>query len=288
MNMCGAPQPRSLENIRDAEFSRSSFRECDSVTILPTSLAEAICTEFGVDPEKWNAPTASVQSVSDRTTTLGTEFERETGSTRVGFPLLVHRRCAEPMFSISNAVAYSNLMVHATPSRVSAIRNALGTSRCIDVPGGRTEDTWSDAEGDIVIKLLQQLAEADVDKPDFYIVSPFVIVAQRLRGRIQASGLLRRWTDDPWKWSRERVGMVHTVQGREADSVILVLGAPTRPARRPIVGRSESESAQRRGHTSEGSLYVVGSRALWQNVGYFRHLALRMPFETGKAEFDTA
>jgi hypothetical protein len=57
--------------------------QIEPVTSLPSTLSEAICTEFGVDPEKWNAPTASVQSVSDATTTLGTEFEREIGSTLV-------------------------------------------------------------------------------------------------------------------------------------------------------------------------------------------------------------
>lgn len=261
--------------------------QIEPVTSLPTSLAEAICTEFGVDPEKWNAPTASVQSVSDSTAIFGTEFEREIGSTRVGFPLLVHRRCAEPMFSISNAVAYSNLMVHATQSRVSAIRNALGPSRWIDVSGGRTEDKWCEAEGDVVIKLLRQLAEAQVDKPDLYIVSPFVIVAQRLRERIQASGLVRRWTDDPWKWTRDRVGTVHTVQGREADSVILVLGAslPGQHGARSWAGAKPNLLNVAATRAME-NLYVVGSRALWQDVGYFRHLALRMPFETAKDELD--
>ena len=33
------------------------------------------------------------------------------GEATVGVPLLVHRRCADPMFSISNSVAYNDLMV---------------------------------------------------------------------------------------------------------------------------------------------------------------------------------
>jgi hypothetical protein len=248
--------------------------QIEPVTSLPTSLAEAICKEFGVDPDKWNAPVASVQSVSDATATLGTEFEREIGSIRVGFPLLVHRRCAQPMFSLSNAVAYSNLMVYATPSRTSAIRNAIGASRWIDVRGGQTEDKWCEAEGEVVIELLRSLEDAKVDNLDLYVVSPFVIVSHRLRQRIESSGVLKRWTDNPWKWTRERVGTVHTVQGREADSVILVLGAalPGQHGARAWAGGVPNLLNVAATRAKE-NLYVVGSRSLWQEAGYFRQLA---------------
>ena len=51
--------------------------------------------------------------------------------------------------------------------------------------------------------------------PDLYIVTPFVVVADRLRKLVEESALLV-WTDDPRRWTFERIGTVHTVQGREA------------------------------------------------------------------------
>ncbi|WP_284247186.1 DEAD/DEAH box helicase, partial [Methylobacterium haplocladii] len=217
------------------------------VTTLPTELAETICREFGVDPERWNAPAVSVQAVADATTTLGAEFAQAVGTVRVGFPLLVHRRCAEPMFSLSNGVAYSNLMVHATPRRASAIREVLGPSHWVDVPGGRTEDKWCEQEGEAVVALLRRLAEVGVSEPDLFVVTPFVIVAQKLRERIRASGVLQGWTADPYRWTMDRIGTVHTVQGREADSVIFVLGAPL-PAQQGCqgLGRWLAQHPQRR------------------------------------------
>ncbi len=252
--------------------------QIEPVTSLPTELAETICADFGIDPERWNAPKASVQAVADASTTFGAEFRHTIGSIRVGFPLLVHRRCAEPMFSLSNDVAYQGLMVHATPSRSSAIRDVLGKSHWVDVSNGRTEDKWSEAEGTAVVDMLRHLSVAGVPNLDLYVISPFLIVAQRLRDSVKASGVLSRWTDDPYGWTRDRIGTVHTVQGREADSVILVLGAPL-PAQRGARGWAGGPpnilnvAATR----AQENLYVVGSRSAWADAGVFGRLARAWP-----------
>lgn len=247
--------------------------QVEPVTSLPTQLAETICEEFGVDPDKWNAPVASVQTVADATSALGTTFSRGGDEIRVGVPLLVHRRCADPMFSLSNSIAYDGLMVKATPQRESAIRDVLGPSHWIDVRPGKTEDKWSEAEGQAVVELLRRLGDAGVPDLNLYIVSPFRIVAQRLRDRLGASGVLKQWTDKPWEWTRDRVGTVHTVQGREADSVIFVLGAPL-PAQAGARGWAGSSvnllnvAATR----AQENLYVVGARSVWSNAGHFGSL----------------
>ena len=252
--------------------------QIEPVTSLPTELAETICADFGIDPEKWNAPKASVQAVADASATYVAEFRQTVGSVRVGFPLLVHRRCAEPMFGLSNDVAYQGLMVHATPGRTSAIRDVLGKSHWVDVAGGRTEDKWSDAEGAAVVDMLRRLSAAGVPDLDLYVISPFLIVARRLRERVTASGVLSRWTTDPYRWTKDRIGTVHTVQGREADSVILVLGAPM-PAQRGARGWAGgmpnilNVAATR----AQENLYVLGSRSAWTDAGVFGRLAERWP-----------
>ncbi|MGN8114321.1 DEAD/DEAH box helicase [Labrys sp. 22185] len=248
-------------------------RQVEPVTSLPTQLAETICEEFSVNPDKWNAPEASVQTVVDATSSRGTKFGSNDNQINVGLPLLVHRRCADPMFSISNEIAYDGLMVKATPDRGSMIRDVLGPSHWIDIKPTRTEDKWSEAEGQAIVDLLRRLGEAGVPELDIYIISPFRIVAQRLRERIGASGVLKPWTDKAWEWTRDRVGTVHTVQGREADSVIFVLGAPL-PAQngaRHWAGSSVNllNVAVTR---AQENLYVVGARSAWTNAGCFRTL----------------
>lgn len=251
--------------------------QVEPVTSLPTQLAETICEEFNVNPDKWNGPEASVQTVADATSSRGTKFPRNGQDIKVGLPLLVHRRCADPMFKISNGIAYGGLMVKATPERESAIRGVLGLSHWIDVSPTRTEDKWSEAEGQAVIDLLRHLGEAGVPNLDIYVISPFRIVAQKLRERIGASGVLKPWTDKPWEWTRDRVGTVHTVQGREADTVIFVLGAalPSQNGARQWAGSSVNLLNVAVTRAKE-NLYVVGSRAAWAEAGHFRTLASKV------------
>lgn len=252
--------------------------QVEPVTSLPTQLAEAICDDFNVDPDRWNAPKASVQTVADATSSLGGVFKRDDGEIRVGVPLLVHRRCAEPMFSLSNVIAYDRQMVNATPTRQSKIRDVLGPSRWIDVQAGTTDDKWSEAEGQVVRGLLKRLETGEIDNLDLYIITPFRIVAQRLRERLSVPGVLNRWTDNPREWTRDRIGTVHTVQGREADSVIFVLGAalPAQGGARGWAGGAVNllNVAVTR---AQENLYVVGSHSAWQNAGVFGHLANQMP-----------
>jgi hypothetical protein len=198
--------------------------QIEPIVPLPESLTQAICRHFAVDADRFNAPGASVQTLADSATPYVAEFHGKMGSRTVGVPLLVHRRCAEPMFGISNAIAYDRLMVHATPSRSSKIGEVLGPSAWLDVRGSAVEK-WCPEEGVTVLNLLRKLAESQIE-PDLYVITPFVVVAQNLRKLVSESGFATQWLVDPRAWTQQHIGTVHTVQGREAEAVIFVLGAP--------------------------------------------------------------
>lgn len=77
--------------------------------------------------------------------------------------------------------------------------------------------------------------------------------------------------------SKQWVGTVHTMQGKEADVVVLVLG--TNPdqisarrwaAARPNLLNVAVSRARRR-------LYVVGNRKSWESLNYFSTLAASLP-----------
>ncbi len=249
--------------------------QIEPIVGLPDRLTHAICQHFHVDPNRWNAPAASAQTVADTATAYMASFEGRFGSREVGVPLLVHRRCSEPMFGISNAVAYEQLMVQAKGPRASKIGDVLGPSYWFDVRSGGS-DKWCPEEGKVVLDLLGRLAAANVE-PDLYIVSPFALVAQNLRAIIRESTFLSPWIEDLPRWTAEHVGTVHTVQGREAEAVLFVLGAPTneQAGARNWAGGSPNLLNVAVTRAKE-RLYVVGNRSLWREAGVFRSLDQRM------------
>jgi len=179
------------------------------------------------------------------------------------------------MFGISNAIAYENLMVQAKAKKESSIADILGPSNWMHVEGSG-QDKWCPQEGEAVLDLLRRLKASNVE-PDLYIVTPFVIVQDRLRELVRSSGVLNDWIDNTGRWPFERIGTVHTVQGREAEAVILVLGAPLAQqtgARNWAGGRPNllNVAVSR----AQEALYVVGNKALWERAGTFSELALRL------------
>ncbi len=245
--------------------------QIEPVVVLPDQFTEAMCAHFGVDPLIYNAPAASVQTLADNATAYFGAFESRNGTREVGVPLLVHRRCSEPMFSISNSIAYDNLMVQAKGEKPSKIRDTLGESQWFHVQG-RGTDKWCSDEGDKVVDLLRRIKSAGC-AADLYIVTPFVVVQDRLRALVRSCGVLVGWVENPDGWARDRIGTVHTVQGRESEAVIFVLGAPNpeqRGARGWAGGRPNllNVAATR----AKEALYVVGNRELWKSAGLFQAL----------------
>jgi hypothetical protein len=234
------------------------------VVVLPEVLTTTICRHFGVDPDRFNAPSASVQTLADAATPYVAEFEGRSGCRTVGVPLLVHRRCAEPMFGISNSIAYQRLMVNAKVRGPSRIREVLGPSAWLNVQGN-ADGKWCPEEGALTVELLRRLSKAGVN-PDLYIVTPFVMVAENLRRVVRESRVLEGWTNrSPWQWTSERIGTVHTVQGREAEAVVLVLGAPALEQEGARGWAGQRVNLLNVAVTpAKEQLYVIGNRSLWR------------------------
>jgi hypothetical protein len=248
------------------------------VVSLPERLIIDVAKFFGVSPADWLAPEASVQTLADQASKLKAEFRADVGVREVGIPLLVHRRCQEPMFGISNCIAYDGQMVHAAGDfQLGPVAKALGCSRWIDI-NAAAESKWCPAEGDAVVQLLSTLAAAGIKDPDVYVITPFRIVAQELQRRIEAEqGLLDRLGVDSDDWLRNRVGTIHTFQGKEAEAVIAVLGAPMatqQGARRWAASTPNIFNVMV--SRAKQTLYVVGSRAAWSTVGHGKAVAGRI------------
>ena len=254
--------------------------QIEPVVTIPPALNAAICKQFGVRHKHWSAPHASVQTIADR----AVRYSSEIGENRVGSPLLVHRRCSEPMFGIANKVAYNNFMVNGTPARPSCdILVALGPSRWIDVES-RSDSKWSSQEGQAVIGLLEELAKSRVTNPDIYFITPFRDVQLGFSELLKNQEALLHDLGIPKKelgdWIKKRHGTIHTFQGKEAEAVVLILGASgaKQERARQWAGKSPNLVNVAVSRAKQG-LYVVGNKELWACAGSFQTLSELLPCE---------
>jgi AAA domain len=254
--------------------------QLEPVVTLPWGGQRALLAAFKLDPE-WAPTRTSVQRLADRQTARGTYlpgYAEGGDAVWVGSPLRVHRRCDHPMLDISNEIAYGGLMVDGVPGDRHPFP---GRNYWYDVQSGVAEGNWIGAEGERLGWLLTQLRERGVPAAGIRVISPFRQVANR------AIDIHRKVFTEVSKEDREKwVGTVHTMQGKEADVVILVLGGnPARPRARafatgkPNLLNVAVTRARRR-------LYVIGNHAIWGNAPYFhvlaRHTEVWPPAERGK------
>ncbi|KNB54163.1 hypothetical protein AC230_01300 [Streptomyces caatingaensis] len=239
--------------------------QLEPVVVLPWTAQQRLREHHRVAQE-WSPSWTSAQQVADRLGRWGTTLPAALpdGSTQVwvGAPLRVHRRCDDPMFSVSNDIAYDGLMVHGVPDRGDF--GPLPRSFWWDVRSREAVGKWVPAEGRALTDAVERLFREGLPRDELYVISPFKDVA------VHAANSLRGLV------ARERVGTVHTAQGKEADVVIIVLG--THPdatgsrrwaATKPNLLNVAVSRARRR-------LIVIGNHESWYGQRHFSVLARRL------------
>ncbi|WP_161626759.1 DEAD/DEAH box helicase [Sphingobium lactosutens] len=253
------------------------------VATLGKETTRQIFENCGSQVTEWGAPGQSAQTLADRVSAIQGQFPALDGNPErpriTGFPLLVHRRCDDPMFAIANRIAYGERMIHATRSDDSRLREMLGPTAWIDIDAP-SADKWVAEEGRVIDHVLRSLLRNDQDLPDLYIISPFRVPIVNLKALLTRrdaalSKLSRRRAE---VWLDHHVGTLHTFQGKEAESVILMLGAGrgAKNGSRKWAGRTPNMlnvAATR----AKRSLYVVGNRELWKGAGVFATAAEMLP-----------
>lgn len=248
-------------------------QQLEPITTIPFKVEQAIRAHYGVE-EEWLTGRTSVQGLADRVSRFGTELPGAERPVWVGAPLTVHRRCDQPMFDLSNEIAYDGLMIDATDPALgedfAALYPTLPPSKWIDVRSDVSRGNWVPAEGEEVDRILAHLEQVEFDFAKVMAIGPFRDVARHLRERARRHRGLR-------------AGTIHTAQGKEADIVVLVLGSdPARDgarawaASKPNLLNVAISRARRR-------LYVVGDREAWRQHRYFDLLADRLSRDRARA-----
>lgn len=86
-------------------------------------------------------------------------FGADVATREVGLPLLVHRRCQNPMFDISNRIACDGQVVYpAVPTPDGRVRAAIGPFGWHDVDGS-ADSKWCPEEGERVVDMCDNLLQ---------------------------------------------------------------------------------------------------------------------------------
>ncbi|QCO07500.1 phospholipase D-like domain-containing protein [Azospirillum argentinense] len=280
--------------------------QIEPVSTIAESVSSALMARQGVTDPRFDATMASVQTIADSVNPYGgflTKRDRVTVKRRVwvGCPLKVHRRCTDPMFSIANRVSYGESMVlgRSSPDEGGwkGPRPEYGpgglTSCWLDISGSSTPTThWIEDQGLKALEIVARFAAFDRDigtaltdaggkplraqhlnrngTPNLFIIAPYTSVAEEFRALLRKhkeevfAGLADEAIED---WIKTSVGTVHTFQGGEAQTVVLLLGG--NPAReRGIAWAAEKPNLLNVAATrAKARFYIVGDKAIWTRLG---------------------
>ncbi len=206
--------------------------------------------------EKFLSKTSSVQLIVDQANKYGGRINNQW----VGCPLNVHRRCIDPMFSISNMIAYENKMVCATmPPKKSDYK--LGDSYWIDIKGQTTSKHYVKVQGEIVKEVLNIKFDQSRN-PNVYIISPFKDVVNGLKKDIGSSYYSKEWLNNS-------IGTIHTFQGKEEKAVILCLGLDKSKEGAALWASKQANILNVAVSRAKYELVVIGDLELWGNKSNF-------------------
>ena len=255
-------------------------RQIEPVFTLPSRFISTLAELSSYTRDGHYAPhRVSVQRLADHANRYGVNLSSgEETPVWIGSPLRVHRRCIEPMFSWSNYIAYDDRMVFGLENRNKPNGPPIPyNSTWIDIKGKTRKRQEVPEQTQFVVDLMVTLYQVEGKLPCLYVISPFKAVKNELQGTLREADWTRGRLDlsgpkkhELKKWCRERVGTVHTFQGKEEDSVIMVLGADKEHAGAAVWASSKPNILNVALTRAKRRFYMVGDRQLWGEMGSFQ------------------
>jgi len=220
--------------------------------------------------------TLSVQGFADSINKYGSYISNplDDNSTKewVGCPLVVHRRCIEPMFSISNAISYGGTMKYQTAApKESVARKFIRKDSCwIDIVGKElgNKNHYVPEQGKRTVELIIKSFKLYDGYPNLYVISPFKSVIEELAKTVRnTTQLVEEYGDDVDRWIENCCGTVHKFQGKEANEVIFLLGCDEKAmgAIRWVKPNILNVAVTR----AKYRLYIIGDSDIWRKSAIF-------------------
>ncbi|MEQ1966079.1 C-terminal helicase domain-containing protein [Xenorhabdus nematophila] len=234
------------------------------IVTVSDAVLEHMRTRYQVDPH-WLPNRQSAQTLADEATRWGRMAGPADGKTWVGLPLVVHRRCDKPMYALANRIAYDGAMVYGTltphPDKETPTSLPTGWIQA----GGASQGNSVPAEGKALQELLTMLHEDGVEANDISVITPFKAVHENLKRMLRGKMVS---------------GTIHTMQGKEASVVIMVLGGNTDGSGTRNWAVSEPNLLNVAATRAKRRFYVIGDRNDWKHRALFCDVMDLLPLQT--------
>lgn len=248
--------------------------QVEPVVTVPKELSKKFAEEFEIEAS-YRAQELSVQILADRINPYGGYREYSNGKMWLGCPLVIHRRCLDPMFSISNEVAYNNRMFKKSADPEADVLLLLNRSIWIDIKGKENgdKDHFVPVQGDKTIEMVLSAFELQNGFPNLYIISPFKTVANNIKSLLKKA--LHKHCpnydqDDIDDWVDKSCGTVHTFQGKEANEVIIILGCDEKSGEGAAQWAGKKPNILNVAVTrAKYRVAIIGDSDLWRKVPNF-------------------
>jgi len=250
--------------------------QIEPVVSTPKALINNISGYFNLDDTNIHTE-LSVQTVSDRINYWGTNLNQNSKDIWIGIPLRVHRRCLNPMFNISNSIAYNNSMYSATVEPKSI--DLVFDNSFIHCKGLVDGKHYVETQAEIIRDILIDQINENKGLPDVFVISPFSEVSYKLSGYLFKPLIneLKKFIPEidstsMGYWLSSHIGTVHTFQGKQANGVIMCLGldensrgAASWASIKPNLLNVALTRAKYR-------FLAVGDKSIWLNQPFFKEL----------------
>ena len=223
---------------------------------------------------KYRSKELSVQSLADAQNPFAGIIKNLDGSESwVGCPLVIHRRCKNPMFTVANELSYGGFMINKTMDTKEPIEpckeSCWITYDTSNIESTTGKDRYIQLQGQIVFELIQKLRARTVEFKDIFIITPFTSVANGFKKYMESlSNDIVNWTkeDNKKDWLDDNIGTVHTFQGKEAKVVIYMLGCQSDDSANGAIKWVNANNVNVAFTRAREYIYVIGDATKWAEL----------------------
>ena len=223
---------------------------------------------------KYRSKELSVQSLADAQNPFAGIIKNLDGSESwVGCPLVIHRRCKDPMFTVANELSYGGFMINKTMNPKDPIEpckeSCWITYDASNIGSSTGKDRYIQIQGQIAFELIQKLRARNTKFKDIFIITPFRTVAYGFKKYMESlSDNIVNWTkeDNKKDWLEDNIGTVHTFQGKEANVVIYMLGCQSDGSANGAIKWVNANNVNVAFTRAKEYVYVIGDATKWAEL----------------------